>query len=87
MNKLTFEDRPPFTDWVNAYDKQHFVTYLRLLDASADGADWRTAVQIIFGLDADQEPERAKIVHDRHLARARWMTENGYRYLLDPGRR
>jgi hypothetical protein len=31
-----------------------------------------------------REPFRAKIVHDSHLARARWMTETGYRYLLEP---
>ena len=30
------------------------------------------------------DPERAKRIHDSHLARARWMTENGYRHLLEP---
>ena len=39
---------------------------------------------IVFGLDPAREPERAKIVHDSHLARARWMTESGYRHLLEP---
>jgi hypothetical protein len=47
-------------------------------------ARWREVVQIIFGLDTQREPERARIVHDSHLARARWMTETGYRYLLRP---
>jgi len=29
------------TERVNAYDEQHLATYLRLLDADAEGADWR----------------------------------------------
>ncbi len=79
-----FDDSPPQTERVNAYDERHFVTYLRLLDADEEGADWREVVLIVFGLDPAREPERAKIVHDSHLARARWMTESGYRHLLEP---
>jgi hypothetical protein len=60
--------------------------YLRLLDADADGADWREAVPILFGIDPDQEPERARLIHNTHLARARWMTERGYRQLVHEGR-
>jgi hypothetical protein len=41
-------------------------------------------VSIIFELDPLREPKRAQLVHDRHLARARWMTETGYRHLLRP---
>jgi len=84
MGIPAFEDRPPVTDRVNAYDERHLVTYLRLLDADEEGADWREVVTIVFGLDPDREPERAKIVHESHLARARWMTETGYRHLLSP---
>jgi hypothetical protein len=79
---LSFEDRPPTSTQLTAYDERHFVTYLRLLDADDEGADWQEAAQIIFGLDAEREPERARIVHDSHLARARWMTQAGYRHLL-----
>ncbi len=78
-----FDDRPPETARVNAYDERHFVTYLRLLDADAEGADWREVVLIVFGLDSSREPDRAKIIHDSHLARARWMTQHGYRHLLE----
>lgn len=84
MSVPAFEDRPPVSERVNAYDERHLVTYIRLLDADAEGADWREVVSVIFGLDPDREPDRAKIVHDSHLARARWMTEAGYRYLLEP---
>ncbi len=84
MSKLTFQDSPPLTDRVNSYDEAHFVTYLRLLDADEEGADWREVVEIVFGLDPDADPERARLIHDSHLARARWMTEKGYRHLLEP---
>jgi hypothetical protein len=33
------------------------------------------------------EPDRAKTMHDSHLARARWMTEIGYAHLLGPDAR
>lgn len=83
MTKTTFRDSPPMTDRVNAYDEAHLGTYLRLLDAVEEGADWREVVSVIFGLDPAADPERAKRMHDSHLARARWMTETGYRHLLD----
>ena len=82
-----FEDRAPADDCITAYDERHFVTYLRLLDADVEGADWRDAAQIIFGLDSDQDAERAQAVHASHLERARWMTQHGYRHLLEKSRK
>jgi hypothetical protein len=82
MSTPAFEDRPPLTEHVNAYDELHLATYLRLLDAAEEGADWREVVAVIFGIDSEREPERAKIIHERHLARARWMSAAGYRQLL-----
>jgi hypothetical protein len=82
MTTCTFQDRPPEGDNVTSYDESHLALYIRLLDAAAEGADWREAVQILFGLDPDQDPDRARRVHDSHLARARWMTKTGYRDLL-----
>jgi hypothetical protein len=84
MTEAPFQDRPPHIDGVNAYDQQHLAIYLRLLMAEEEGADWREVIQVIFGLDPAQEPTRAKVVHDSHLARARWMTETGFRHLLEP---
>lgn len=86
MTTPPFEDRAPADDRITAYDKRHFVTYLRILDADEEGADWREVASIVFGLDADAELDRARQVHDSHLARARWMTEHGYRHLLDKSR-
>ena len=79
-----FQDQPPEFDRVSAYDEQHLAHYIRLLDAEAEGADWHEAVSIIFGIDPDKEPDRAKLVYDSHLARAHWMTQKGYRDLLEP---
>lgn len=56
MTTPPFENRPPADDRITAYDERHFVTYLRLLDADDEGADWREAAQIIFELDAVVEP-------------------------------
>lgn len=82
MNTTGFDDRPPDSADLTAYDEGHLSTYLRLLDADADGADWREAAGSIFGIDATREPNRAKVMHDSHLARAQWMTEVGYAHLL-----
>jgi hypothetical protein len=83
MTNIPFEDSPPAADMVTPYDERHFVTYLRLLDAAEEGAEWTEVVQIIFGIDPAHEPTRARQVHDSHLKRARWMTSHGYRHLLD----
>ncbi len=82
MPNFTFNEKPPISAELTPYDERHLVTYLRLLDAAEEQADWREVVGIIFGLDPLQEPERARIVYDSHLSRARWMTEAGYQQLL-----
>lgn len=82
MTVIAFDDSPPQAETITDYDERHLITYIRILDATAEGADWREIVQILFGIDAEQEPNRAKNVHDNHLARARWMTQAGYRHLL-----
>lgn len=84
MQTPKFEDNPPTGNELTEYDEQHLATYLRLLDAAAEGADWREAVSIIFQLDPMRDPARAEMVYSSHLARARWMTETGYRHLLKP---
>lgn len=78
----SFLDEPPVSQTLTAYDREHMVLYLRLLDSARDGADWREAAQILFGLDPAHDPQRCRHVHDAHLARARWMTEHGYRELI-----
>lgn len=81
-----FFDEPPESAALTDYDREHQKLYLRLLDAAAEGADWREVVSVLFGLDPDREPERARRVYDSHLARARWMTTEGYPLLLKGAR-
>lgn len=84
MTEPPFQDQPPQLDRVSTYDEEHLACYIRLLDAETEGADWREAVAIIFGLDPEKDPARAKRVHDSHLARAHWIRDKGYRHLLEP---
>jgi hypothetical protein len=82
MKQPGFLDEPPVSSVLTDYDREHMKLYMRVLDAATDGADWREAVAVIFGVDPVAEPERARRVHESHLARAQWMTEHGYRQLL-----
>lgn len=80
------EDEPPGDEHVTAYDRLHFITYARLLDAQQDpSATWQEVARILLRLDPDGDPVRAWCVYDAHLARARWMTQIGYRDLIPGG--
>jgi hypothetical protein len=37
----------PVADVLTAYDQEHLVTYLRLLDAETDGADWKEVARAV----------------------------------------
>ena len=52
-------DTAPGADMLTGYDEQHLVTYLRLLDTEAEGADWQEVARIVLRIDPVQEPERA----------------------------
>ena len=81
----TFLDEPPSSQTLTPYDREHMKLYMRLLDASEAGATLEDVASLLLGIDANKEPERARQVHDSHLSRARWMTEQGYRDLLKNG--
>ena len=78
-------DNAPSSAALTTYDEEHLVTYLRLLDADAEGADWRDVARIVLHLDPEREFDRARRAFESHLARAKWMTEHGYRQLLRGG--
>ena len=75
-------DEVPWSDSITPYDEAHLVVYLRLLDASADGASTNEMAQIVLGIDPAKEPQRAERAVDSHLRRARWMSRVGYRHFL-----
>ena len=62
---------------LTVYDEEHVVTYMRLLDAEKAGADWREAARVVLHIDPDREPDRARRAFESHLARAKWVTEQG----------
>jgi hypothetical protein len=72
----------PSADAITPYDEAHFDMYVRILDASAAGADLGEIAVTILGIDPQVEPERAIRAARSHLRRARWMTTHGYRHLL-----
>jgi hypothetical protein len=78
-------DTAPSDSVLTAYDEQHVVTYLRLLDADAQGADWREVARVVLHLDPEHQSDRARRSFDSHLLRAKWMTEHGHRHLLRVG--
>ncbi len=78
-------DVAPTDSVLTVYDEEHIITYLRMLDADAEGADWREVAKLVLHLDPQDEPDRARRAFETHLARAKWMTKHGYRDLLRGG--
>ena len=82
MTQTHFADQAPVDPPLTDYDRAHLKVYLRLLDAAQAQADWREVASVVFGLDPQSEPERARTMYDSHLARARWISQQGYRDLV-----
>nr|WP_312826890.1 DUF2285 domain-containing protein [Brucella anthropi] len=77
------DDEAPGGPAITIYDEEHFVTYLRLLDAQTDGADWTEVARIVLHRDPAAEEARTRRCWESHLARAQWMTKQGYRRILE----
>lgn len=75
-------DEVPWSDKITPYDRAHYVTYMRLLDAERDGADWKEVSQIVLHRDPIAQPDRTRRCWEDHLRRAHWMTHTGYRRIL-----
>lgn len=80
--KPMVEPRAPSLPNVTPYDRRRFPIYLRLLDADAVHAPWDAVAMEVLGLDVKADTKAARETWESHLARARWMTEVGYRDLL-----
>jgi hypothetical protein len=70
-------DFAPEDPALTSYDEQHVVTYMRLLQADSEGADWREVARIVLHIDPEHEADRARLAYQSHLARAKWLTEKG----------
>lgn len=76
------DDEAPTGDNISAYDERHFVTYLRLLDAKAEGADWKEVARIVLHRDPVTDEQRTYRCWQSHLERAQWLSCEGYREIL-----
>lgn len=70
-------DLAPTEPALTPYDEQHVITYVRLLQAEGEGADWQEVARVVLHVDPKHEPDRARNAYQSHLARAKWMTEQG----------
>jgi len=81
MQKLPLDpdvaDNAPNEPTLTGYDEQHVVTYVRLLQAEGERVDWREVARVVLHMDPEREPERARRAYQSHLARAKWVTEQG----------
>jgi hypothetical protein len=77
----TIADEVPWSETITKYDESHYVVYLRLLDASAEGATTDEMARTVLGIEPSREPSRAEKAVSSHLRRAQWMAEKGYRRL------
>lgn len=76
-------DEAPIGEALTPYDEEHLITYLRLMDAAHDDADWREVAKIVLHIDPSDDPERARRAWESHMARASWLAKRGYRRLLE----
>ena len=73
------------SSWGFSWDEDHLVTYLRLLDADSEGADWQEVARLVLHIDPLRERERARRAWQSHLTRAKWLTTHGYTHLIRGG--
>src|SRR3981189_2040590 len=52
-------DTAPSDTVLTAYDEEHLITYLRLLEADLEEADWREVARLVLHLDPEHEVGRA----------------------------
>ena len=72
------DDEAPTGDKITLYDERHYVTYLRLLEAQAEGADWTEVARIVLHRDPLAEKERTYRCWQSHLARAQWLSRGEF---------
>lgn len=70
-------DAAPTDQILTVYDEQHVVTYIRLLEAENEGADWKEVARIVLHIDPQREPDRARNAYLSHLDRAKWVSQQG----------
>jgi hypothetical protein len=82
MNDIAFSEQAPTDSHLTAYDRERLGSYLRLLDAEASRADWKEVAQVVLGGDPQKDPQGCKQMYESHLARARWISAQGFAELV-----
>jgi hypothetical protein len=75
MPHAVFDLMPPDEPVPTPRDRELATTYLRLLDADADGAPWQEVARVVLGLDPDRDPAAAQIQWAAFLARAQFVRD------------
>lgn len=76
-NRPRIAETAPTTEVLTAYDISHLSTYLRLLDADAEGPAWADVARVVLDLDPEKDPVRSNRIWASHLGRARWIAAGG----------
>jgi hypothetical protein len=71
-------DKVPEASELTGYDREHLATYLRLLDADSQGAEWAEVTRTV----RFRTRRTARRVWESHLTRAKWIACRGFRDLL-----
>ena len=83
MRTCRFADMAPTDRAFTVYDEAHLVDYLRLLDAKAEGADWKEVAGIVLHRDPVGDEFRTRRCWQSHLERAQWLSREGYKRILE----
>jgi hypothetical protein len=77
------QPQAPCDEALTYYDRQHFLTYARLIDAEKEGTDWKLSAEKILQRDVEADPHGAELCYRSHLARAWWIVGAGLNKILD----
>ena len=74
----------PWRDAITDYDRMHFITYARLLDANKANLSWEEAARTILYLHVGaghKDGCAAKACWVSHLERAQWLVTEGLQFV------
>ncbi|MGX9576964.1 DUF2285 domain-containing protein [Mesorhizobium sp. f-mel] len=72
---------------LTGYDEDRLLTYVRLLDAAAEDADWREVARILLHIIPKRSRSGAFRAWESHLARTRRMTTTATNIFWQAGAR
>jgi hypothetical protein len=64
-------------DRITEYDRAHFLSYARILDAVRFNQTWQEAARDILDLDAESDEPSAYRIWCAHVDRAEWIVGDG----------